>query len=133
MEKPAVYDEELAYEEGDEDSKWNASLNLSNSKISSQEKGFCSLDFIEENNDISFETFGRNQNLNFDILNEVFDVSFENRHENSFQYSFEDQSERVLHELHFEQHDYGKQMIKKYESCHVIYDPVTEYMERLFS
>ena len=24
-------------------------------------------------------------------------------------------------------------MIKKYESCHVIYDPVAEYMERIFS
>ena len=113
MEKPRVYDEELTYKEGDEVSQWNDSLNLSNSKFSSQEKGFCSLDFIEENNDISFETFGRNQNLNSDILNEVFDVSFENSHENSFQYSFDDQSDRVLDELYFEQHDYGKQMIKK--------------------
>ena len=75
----------MAYKERDENSKWNASLNLSNSEISSQEKRFCSLHFIEENNDISFETFGRNQNLNSDILNKVFDVLFENCHENSFQ------------------------------------------------
>ena len=46
MEKPEVYDEELTYKEGDGDSQWNASLNLSNSEISSQEKGFCSLDFF---------------------------------------------------------------------------------------
>ena len=57
MEEPTVYDEELTYKEGDGDSQWNASLNLSNSEILSQEKGFSSLDFIEENNDISFETF----------------------------------------------------------------------------
>ena len=107
--------------------------NLSNLGISSQEKGFCSLDFIEENNDISFQTFGRNQSLNYDILKEVFDVSFENCHENSFQYSFEDQSDRVLDELHFEQHDYGKKMIKIYEYYHVFYDPIGEYMGRLLS
>ena len=45
--KPTVYDEELNHKEGDEDSQWNASLNLSNSEISSQEKGVCSLDFFE--------------------------------------------------------------------------------------
>ena len=47
VKKPAVYDEELTYKGGDEDSKWNASLNLSNSENSPQEKGFCSLYFIE--------------------------------------------------------------------------------------
>ena len=57
VKKLAVYDEEFTHKEGDEESQWNASLNLSNSKISSQEKRFCSLDFIEENNYISFETF----------------------------------------------------------------------------
>ena len=31
VEKPTVYDEELTYKGGDEDSKWNASLNHSNS------------------------------------------------------------------------------------------------------
>ena len=66
-------------------------------------------------------------------MKEVFDVSFENCHENSFQYSFEDQSDRVLDELHFEQHDYGKQMIKRSESCHVFYDCIGEYMGRLLS
>ena len=76
VKKPSFYDEELDYKEGDEDSKWNSYLNLSNSEISSQEKGSCSLDFVEENNDISFETFGRNQNLKSDLSNEVFDVSF---------------------------------------------------------
>ena len=46
VKKPTVSDEELTYKEEYEDSQWNAPLNLSNSEISSQEKGFCSLDFI---------------------------------------------------------------------------------------
>ena len=132
MKKPSVYDEELSYKKGNEESKWNSYLNLSNLEISSQEKGSCSLDFVEENNDISFETFGRNQNLDFDILNEIFDVSFENCHENSVQDSLEDQFGKVLDELHFDQHDYGKQMIEKYKSCHGLCDPMTEYMERIY-
>ena len=41
------------------------------------------LDSIEEHNDISFETLGRNQVLNSEILNEEFDVSFANCHEHS--------------------------------------------------
>ena len=131
VKKPAVYDEELNHKEGDEDSQWNASLNLSNLGISSQEKEFCSFDFIEENNDISFETSGRNQNLKFDISNEVFDVSFENDHDNSFQGSFEKQSDNVQVELEFEQPYWGKKMIKRFERYHVFYDPVAKYMDRL--
>ena len=38
VKKPAVCDEELTYKEEDEESQWNAPLNLSNSEISSQEK-----------------------------------------------------------------------------------------------
>ena len=30
-------------------------------------------------------------------------------------------------------HDYGKQMIEKYEGCHVFYGPLAEYMGRIFS
>ena len=66
-------------------------------------------------------------------MNKVLDVSFENFHENSFEDSFGDQSDRVRDEVHFEHHDYDKQMIKTYESCHVLYDPVGEYMEIIFS
>ena len=102
MKKASVYDEELSYKKGDEESKRNASLDLSNLEISFQEKGFSSLDFIEESNDIPFETFGRDQNLNYDILNKVFDVLFENCHENSFQDYFGDKSNKVPDEFHFE-------------------------------
>ena len=30
-------------------------------------------------------------------------------------------------------HDYGKQMIEKYKGCHVFYDPMTEYVENIYS
>ena len=66
-------------------------------------------------------------------MNEVIDVSFENYGENSLHGSFEDKFDRVLEELHFGQYDYGKQMIEKYEGCRVFYDPMTEYVENIYS
>ena len=36
-------------------------------------------------------------------------------------------------ELHFEQTSHDKQRTIFFEGCHVFYDPVVEYMERLFS
>ena len=32
-----------------------------------------------------------------------------------------------------EQPSHGKQMIEFFEGCHVFYDPIAEYMKRLFS
>ena len=86
VKKPAVCDEELNYKEEDEDSHWNAPL-----KISSQEKGFCSLDFIEEKNDISIEAHKENQVVNSEILKETVDFLVENCHEHTFQGSFKKQ------------------------------------------
>ena len=36
-------------------------------------------------------------------------------------------------ELQFEKPYWGKKMIKRYERCHVFYDPVAEYMDILSS
>ena len=81
--EPTDWDNRLDHQEKKEDSKWDISLCFSNLKISS-------LDFIEEHNDISFETLGRDQVLNSKILDEEVDVSFSNYHEHIFQDSFED-------------------------------------------
>ena len=43
VKKPIVCEEELTYKEEDEESQWNAPLNLSNSEISTQEKDFVRL------------------------------------------------------------------------------------------
>ena len=37
----------------------------------------------------------------------------------------------MLEELHFGQLSYGKQRTEYVEGCHVFYDPVEEYMDRL--
>ena len=58
-----------------------------------------SLDSIEEHNDISFETFGRNEVLNDDILDEEVKVSFANYHEHIFQDSSEENFGKVLEEF----------------------------------
>ena len=70
-------------------------LCFSNSKI-------ILLYFIEENDDISFETLGRNQVLHSKILDEEVDVWFANCHEHIFQDSLEEQFGRVLEELQLE-------------------------------
>ena len=61
----------LDHEEEEEDSKWDTSLCFLNSEINFP-------DSIEEHNVIFFETLIGNQALNYDILNENFDISCEN-------------------------------------------------------
>ena len=53
MKKPTIFHEGKSHKEEEEDPKWEVSLCCSNPKI-------ILLNSIEENNDISFETFGRN-------------------------------------------------------------------------
>ena len=90
----AFYNNILDHQE-EEDSKWDISLCFLNLEI-------IFPDSIEEHNDISFETFGRNQVLNFEILDEEVKVSFANYHEHIFQDSFEEKFGRVLEELQLE-------------------------------
>ena len=85
-----VCNEELDFKEIGKGFQINASLNLSNSSISSQEEGFCLLDSIGEKNDISTEAYKEGEVLNSEILNEIVDISFEISHDSSFQSSFED-------------------------------------------
>jgi len=59
------------------------------------------LDYIEEQNDISFGVLGKNEVLNSEILNEIVDISFENSHESSFQSYFEDKFDSMQTELLF--------------------------------
>ena len=66
------------------------------------------LDSIEEHNDISFETLGRNQVLNFEILDEEVDVSFANFHEHSLDGFLEETFNKVLENLQLEQPCHGK-------------------------
>ena len=62
-------------------------------------------------------------------MNEVVDVSFTSCHEHSLHGYFEEHFDRVLVEVQFEKHYWGKQMPEKYENNHGFYDPVAEYME----
>ena len=96
-----VCNEALDHKERGEGSQINSSLNLSHSSISSQEEGVYLLDYIEEQNDISFRVLGKNEVLNSEILNEIVDISFENSHESSFQSYFEDQFDSMQEELLF--------------------------------
>ena len=43
------------------------------------------------------------------------------------------QFDRVLDKLQFEHRYHGRQMTEKFKGCHVFYDLVVEYMERLCS
>ena len=82
-----VCDEEMKHKEGDEDSQWDASLNLSNSEIFCQGNMYL-LNPVEKQNDIPLEALEKNGVVKSEILNEVVDISFENSHENSFQSSY---------------------------------------------
>ena len=93
--EPAACKNRLDHQEEDKDSKWVISLCFLNSEI-------ILPDSIEEHNNISFETFGRNQVLNSEILDEEVKVSFANYHEHIFQDSFEEKFGRVLEELQLE-------------------------------
>ena len=81
--EPKICNNRLDHQE-EEDFKWDIYLCFLNSKN-------IFLDSIEEHNDISFETLGRNQVLISEILDEEVDVSFANCHEHIFQDCFEDQ------------------------------------------
>ena len=89
MEKSVVCNEALDHKERGEVPQIEDSLNISLSSISSQEEGVYLLDYVEEQNDISFEVLEKNEVLNSENLNEIVDISFENSHESSFQGSFE--------------------------------------------
>ena len=115
VEKSVVFNEELDYKERGKGSQINASLNISHLEIS-QEEGFCLLDSIGENNDISSKANKEGEFLNSEILNEIVDISFENNHESSFQISFENQFDSILEDLHFGQLSYGKERREYVES-----------------
>ena len=132
MKNSVVWNEALDHKERGEGSRINASLNISHESISPQEEGVYLLDYIEEQNDISFGVLGKNEVVNSEILNEVTDISFENSHEISFQSSFDDQFDNMQDEFHFGQPSNGKQMTEYVEGCPTFYDPVAEYMDRFF-
>ena len=90
------------HKEGDEDSQWNVSLNISNSEMFCQEDIFL-LNLVEEKNDIPLEVLENNGVVNVEISNEVADISLKNNHENSFQNSFKDQFQSMQEELLFGQ------------------------------
>ena len=64
VEKSVVCNEELDYKERGKGSQINASLNISQSSISSQGEGVYLPDYVEEQNDISFEVIEKNEVLN---------------------------------------------------------------------
>ena len=61
------------------------------------------------------------------------DVSPRNCHEFSLHGYFEDQFDSVQGNLQLGHLSHGKIMTNFFESCHVFYDPVAEYMENLGS
>ena len=88
-------------------------------------------DFSREKNDIFAKAYKEGEVLNSEILNEFVDILFEISHESSFQSSFGNHLDGTLEELLFGQPSDDRQVIDYVESCHVFYDPVEEYMERL--
>ena len=76
----------------EEGSKWDISLCFSNLEITL-------LDSIKEHNGISFEMLERNHVLNFDILDEEVDISFENHQERSLHGFLEEPFGMVLEKL----------------------------------
>ena len=131
MDKSVFCNEALDHKERGEGSQINASFNLSHSEISSHKEGLGLLDSVGEKDDISAEAYKEGEVLNSEILNEMVDISFEISHDSSFQSSFGDQFDSMLEEFHFGQLSYGRQNTEYVESCHVFYDPVAQYMERL--
>ena len=119
------------HKEGDEDSQWNDSLNLSNSKTFCQEDIFL-LNLVEEQNDVPLKVLENNGVADVEILNEVADISLKNNHENSFQSSSKDRFDSMQEELLFGQPFHDKKVIEYFEICHVFYDPVPDYMDKFF-
>ena len=104
-------------------SKWDISLCILNSEIILPYS-------IKKHSEISFEILERNQVLNYEILYEEVDVSFENFQEHSLHGFLKEHFGRVLEELQLEQPCHGKQITENFAGCH---DPVEEYMEKFFS
>ena len=73
VKEPIVYNKPRDHKEGDENSKWDVSLNLSNSETFCQEDIFL-LNIVEEQNDIPLEVLEKNGVVNVEILNEVADI-----------------------------------------------------------
>ena len=128
MKEPTVCNKQRDHKEGDEDSQWDVSLNLSNSETFCQEDIFL-LNLFEEQNDIPLEVLENNTVVNIEISNEVVDISLKNNHENSFESSSKDRFDSMQDELLFGQPCHDKQVIEYVEDCHAFYDPVAEYME----
>ena len=84
VKEPIVYNKPRDHKGGDENSKWDVSLNLSNSETFCQEDIFL-LNLIEEQNDIPLEVLEKNGVVNFKIFNEVANISFKNNHEKNHQ------------------------------------------------
>ena len=78
MKEPTVYNKPRDHKEGDENSKWDVSLNLSNLEMFCQEDIFL-LNLVEEQNDIPLEVLEKNGVVNLEMLNEVADISFKNK------------------------------------------------------
>ena len=78
-----MYNKPRDHKEGDDDSQWDVSLNLSNSETFYQEDIFL-LNLVEEKNDIPLEVLEKNGVVNVEILNEVADISLKNNHEIPF-------------------------------------------------
>ena len=102
MKEPTVCNKRRDHKEGDEDSQWDVSLNLSNSEIFCQEDIFL-LNLVEEQNDIPLEVLEKKGAVDVEISNEVADISLKNNHENSFQSSSKDRFDSMQEELLFGQ------------------------------
>ena len=102
MKEPTVCNKQRDHKEGDENSKWDVSLNLSNSETFCQEDIFL-LNLVEEKHEIPLEVLEKNRVVNLEMLNKVAEISFKNNHENSIQISFKDQFDSMQEELHFGQ------------------------------
>ena len=87
VKEPTMRNKQRDHKEGDEDSQWDVSLNLSNLETFCEEDIFL-LNLVEEQNDIPLEVLEKNGVVNVEILNEVVDISLKNNHENSFQRLF---------------------------------------------
>ena len=94
-----MYNKPRDHKGGDENSKWDVFLNLSNSETFFQEDIFL-LNLVEEHNDIPLGVLEKNGVVNVEILNEVVDISLKNNHENSFKSSSKDRFDSVTSPNH---------------------------------
>ena len=125
-----VCGEMLSHEEGGSNPQINTFFDFIPLGISLPKGGMCLLDSVEEKEDTALEAQEESEALVAKILRKRMDASLENDSVGPFLGSFKYQPNRPLEERSSGQPSH-EQRTKYVGGCHVFYDPIAEYMERL--